>query len=60
MERGAPGRGISCHPPLWSAEAGRAPSSVSRRAALMPELLGIARETAGAATGTDPGFLGAT
>jgi len=26
----------------------------------MPELLGIARETAGAATGTDPGFLGAT
>ncbi|MBB5434558.1 hypothetical protein HDA36_004642 [Nocardiopsis composta] len=33
---------------------------MSRRAALMPELLGIARETAGAATGTDPGFLGAT
>ncbi|GAA2641064.1 DUF2625 domain-containing protein [Streptomyces spororaveus] len=52
-------RGLSLHPPLWSAEGRRDVAATSRRAVPMAELLGIARETGRQFDGADPGFMGA-
>ncbi|MGW2471703.1 DUF2625 family protein [Streptomyces sp. NPDC001665] len=52
-------RGLSFHPPLWSAEAREDLAATSRRAVPMAELLGVAREACRQLDGGDPGFLGA-
>lgn len=52
-------QGLSLFPPLWSAEARRDLSATSRRAVLMAELLGVARDSCRQFDGVDPGFLGA-
>ncbi|WP_037569243.1 DUF2625 domain-containing protein [Phaeacidiphilus oryzae] len=52
-------QGLSCFPPLWSAEGRRDLATTSRRAVPMAELLGMNRDSCLQFDGVDPGFLGA-
>ncbi|WP_329279542.1 DUF2625 domain-containing protein [Streptomyces sp. NBC_00691] len=52
-------RGLTVHPPLWSAEAHQDLAATSRRVVTMAELLDLERETSARLDERDPGFLGA-
>ncbi|MDA3649078.1 DUF2625 domain-containing protein [Saccharopolyspora indica] len=52
-------QGMSCFPPLWSAEARGWPEVIERKPVPMAEVIALARDTARQFDNTDPGFLGA-